>query len=112
MSSNNQSNTGSYDEYLMAQLSEPEEARLYLEASLEAYEEDGDSAAFLVSLGEVAKAQGGIAQLAKRTGLNRQYLHGVLSGEGSKPGLDNMLHILSGLGFRVRLEPSENRFDQ
>ena len=104
MSRNNEPRTGSYDKYLMAQLRDPEEARLYLEASLEAYEEDGDSAAFLISLREVAEAQGGVARLAERTGLNRQYLYGVLSGEGSKPGLDNTLNILAGLGFRVRLE--------
>ncbi|NEP56915.1 MAG: transcriptional regulator [Symploca sp. SIO2G7] len=109
MSRKNYPRTGSYDEYLMAQLSDPEEARLYLEASLEAYEEDNDTAAFLIALREVAEAQGGVAKLANRTGLNRQYLYGVLSGEGSKPGLDNMLHILSGLGFRLRLENNTQR---
>lgn len=101
-------NTGSYDEFLLEQLKDPEEARAYLEASIEAYEEDGDTAALLLAMRDVAKARGGIRKLAERTGMSREYLYGVLSTR-NKPGLDNLLGILAGLGFRVKLEPRENR---
>ena len=40
-------NTSSYDEWLIEHLTDPQEALSYLEAALEAYEEDGDTIAFL-----------------------------------------------------------------
>lgn len=97
--------TGNYDDYLLNQLKNPKEAKEYLESSLEAYEEDGDTKALLLAMRDVAKAQGGIGKLAKRTGICREYLYAVLSNK-NKPGLDNMLGILSGLGFKVKLEPN------
>jgi DNA-binding phage protein len=62
-----QNDTGSYDEFLLEQLKDPQEARAYLEASLEAYEEDGDTAALLLAIRDVATAQGGIAKLIQTT---------------------------------------------
>jgi probable addiction module antidote protein len=96
--------TGSYEEFLLEQLKDPKEAAAYLEASLDAYEEDGDTAALLLAMRDVAKAQGGIAKLAERTGINREYLYNILANR-NKPGLDHMLGILAGLGFRMKLEP-------
>ncbi len=52
---------------------------------------------------DVAKAQGGIGKLAKRVGINREYLYGVLSSK-HKPSIDNFLRIISGLGFHIRIE--------
>jgi DNA-binding phage protein len=52
---------------------------------------------------DVAGAQGEIGQLAKRTAISRQHLYDILASKHN-PRLDNFLSILSGLGFRVRLE--------
>lgn len=52
-------------------LKDPERARVYLEVALEEYEKDHDSEAFLLALRDVAEAQGGLGQLAKRASLNR-----------------------------------------
>ncbi len=52
---------------------------------------------------DVAEAQGGIGELAKRTAISRQHLYDTLASKHN-PGLDNLLSILSGPGFRVRLE--------
>ena len=52
----------------------------------------------------MAEVQGGVGELAKRSGVNREHLYRVLSSR-SKPKADNLLAIISGLGFRVRLEP-------
>jgi len=60
----------------------------------------------LLVLKDVAKAQGGVGELAKRAGLNREHLYRVLSSK-SQPRLDKLLAILSALGFRVRLELQE-----
>ncbi len=96
-------NTRSYDEWLIERLKDPEEARGYLEASLEEYEKDGDTMALLLAMRDVAQAQDGIGQLAKRTNVSRKHLYDILASK-HQPRLDHLLSILSGLGFRVRLE--------
>lgn len=55
---------------------------------------------------DVAQAQGGIGSLAKRVGISREHLN-VLASKHN-PRLDNLLSILSGLGFQVRLEPKSD----
>ena len=99
-------NTASYEERLEETLKEPEEAQAYLEVALEEYEETGDTSPLLLALKDVANAQGGVGDLAKRAGLNREHLYRVLSSK-SQPKLDKLLAIISGLGFRMRLESQE-----
>ena len=95
--------TTSYVDELLEDLKDPEEAQAYLEAAFEFYEENGDTEALLLAMRDVAEAQGGIGRLAKRTSISRQHLYEILASKHN-PGLDNWLSILSGLGFRVRLE--------
>jgi probable addiction module antidote protein len=95
--------TTSYEEKLLDRLRDPELAQSYLEAAFDSYERDGDTAALLLAMRDVAEAQGGIGQLAKRTAISRQHLYEILASKHN-PRLDNWLSVLSGLGFRVRLE--------
>ena len=95
--------TTSYEEELIEDLKDPEEAMAYLETAFESYESDGDTEALLLAMRDVAEAQGGIGELAKRTAVSREHLYEILAGKYN-PRLDNWLNILSGLGFRVRLE--------
>lgn len=46
-----------YRDYLIGILSDPEEATVYLEVSIEEYEKDGDTVAFLLALQSIAEAQ-------------------------------------------------------
>ena len=48
-----------YRDYLIEELSDPEEAIVYLEVSIEEYQKDGDTVAFLIALQSIAKAQAG-----------------------------------------------------
>ena len=57
---------------------------------------------------DVAQAQGGIGKLAKKTMVSRQHLYDVLANKHT-PKLDNTLNILSGLGFRIRLEREKEK---
>jgi len=98
--------TTSFKEELIKDLTDPEFAQHYLEAALQDYEKDGDTESLLLALRDVAEAQGGIGKLAKRTNVSRQLLYDVLASKHN-PRLDNLLDILSGLGFRIRLERSE-----
>ena len=62
-----------YRDYLIKELSDPEEAIVYLEVSIEEYQKDGDTVAFLLALQSIAEAQVGNNEL-----LSQVYL---LSGE-------------------------------
>lgn len=99
--------TTSYEDRLIESLKDPLEAQAYLEVALEDYEQTGETDPFLLALKDVAKAQGGIGALSQRAGLNREHLYRVLSSK-SQPRMDKLLAIVSGLGFRLRLEPQEN----
>ena len=95
--------TASYEDNLLERLKDPELAQAYLEAAVESYEKEGNTEALLLAMRDVAEAQGGIGQLAKRTAISRQHLYDILASKHN-PSLNNWLNILSGLGFRVRLE--------
>lgn len=101
-------NTASYHDDLIESLKKPKEANLYLRIAMEEYQEDSDAEALLVALRNIAEARGGMAQLAKKTHLNRQNLYHVLSKKGN-PTLDTFGLILKGLGFRLAIQPDEPR---
>ena len=96
-------NTGDYDEWLIEQLKNPEEALVYLEAALEAYEEDSDDSALMQAVLSVARAQNCLLKLAAQTGIDIDNLERSPYVMPS-PKLNNLPAVFSSLGFRVRLE--------
>lgn len=98
--------TKSYEENLIKRLQDPELAQAYLEAAFESYEQDGETEYLLLAMRHVADAQGGIDELAKKTAISREHLYDIFSSKHSTR-LDNWLSIISGLGFRIRLEPQK-----
>ena len=95
-----------YEDDLRERLADPEYARVFPDVAFEEYEQDSNAEAFLLALRDVAEAQGGIGQLAKRTKLNRQNLYKALSAKGN-PRLQTVETILHGLGFRLSVQPIE-----
>jgi len=69
-------------------------------AYIEAMLEDGDARAVPVALRTVAKAVGGMAALADKTGLSRETLYRTLSERGN-PRLDTLAAILAAFGLRL-----------
>ena len=61
-----------YDDLLMEMLKDQERALAYLNAALD----EQDPRVFLIALRNVTQAQGGIAKVAARSGLNRESLYG------------------------------------
>ena len=55
-----------YRDYLIEELSDPEEATVYLEVSKEEYQKDGDAVAFLLALQSIAEAQAGNNELVSQ----------------------------------------------
>lgn len=94
----------SFDDYLLESLKDQEEAATYLQVALDEYQEDGDTEFFMKALRNVAKANGGVGQLAKKTDLPRQNLYHTLSSKGN-PSLKKLSPILTGLGFHLFIAP-------
>lgn len=94
------------DEWLAEQLRDPEMSLAYLNAALA----EGDQAAFMLALRNVAKARGGVAAMARETGMNRVALSRALS-ESGNPELRSLTKILdaSGLQFVVVSKPPAPR---
>ncbi len=95
-----------FRDYLEEKLKDPEEAASYLNTALEEYDKDRDAEAFLLAVRTVAEVKGGIAELAKKTNLNRQHLYRTLSSKGN-PRLNTLEAVLHGLGFRLSIVPLE-----
>jgi probable addiction module antidote protein len=92
-----------YQVSLVAALRDHKEAAAYLDAALEA----GDRAAFLLAIRNVIEALGGMTQMARNTGLNRENLYRVLSEKGN-PELNSLEKLFKGLGLRLAVEVDHN----
>jgi probable addiction module antidote protein len=62
--------------------------------------ESNDPSEIAQALGIVAKARGGIAQLARETGITREALYRALSDSGN-PELGTVLKVMHALGVRL-----------
>jgi len=94
-----------YRDLVVEIMKDPEEATEYLKSSFDEYSIDGDIEALLTAIKSVAKAQGGMTELAKKTNLNRQALYKTLSKNGN-PKIKTLWSVLNSLGYRLTLEPA------
>lgn len=91
--------TKDYKEDLLERLQDQEYAAAYLNAALL----DADPKVFLIALKDVTDARGeGVAELAKKTHLNRESLYRTLSERGN-PRLNNLCLILEALGLHLSI---------
>ncbi|HEY6170634.1 MAG TPA: addiction module antidote protein [Candidatus Kapabacteria bacterium] len=88
-----------YNDYLFTTLRDRKKALLYLREAIE----DENPQVFLLALRNVAQANGGVTELAKKTGLDRVNLYRLLSKNGN-PRLDSLNLILRSLGMRISFE--------
>lgn len=72
----------------------------YLTNALETY----DARIVAKALGAMARARGGIAQLARATGNSSEALHRALS-DNSNPELATVLKVMNALGLRLSVTP-------
>ena len=79
-------------------------AKAAIEVAVEEFEKDNDVEALLDTLRLVAKAQGGLAQLARKASVSRQALHEALSPNGN-PRLRTFQNVLGSLGLRMAVRP-------
>jgi probable addiction module antidote protein len=92
-----------FQELLLENLKDPQEAAAYLKAALE----DEDERIFLLALRDVFNARGGsIADLAQETNLNKQNLYRMLSKKGN-PRLTSLVTVLHAIGFEMDIRPTK-----
>ncbi|MCC0179917.1 putative addiction module antidote protein [Waterburya agarophytonicola K14] len=88
-----------YRDDLLKSLTDPEEAKEYLNAALE----DENPEVFLLALRDIVDANSSMTQLALDTNRNRESLYKTLSEKGN-PQLNSIRSILSNLGFKLAVE--------
>lgn len=92
-----------YEGWLIERLKDPKEAAAYLEAVLE----DGNQAAIMLALRQVAQAQGGIARVARKAHLTREATYRMLSKSGN-PELRSFSALLNATGLRISVKPIQS----
>ena len=83
---------------------DPPAAIGFLQAILEDYQVFGNPAAVVSAIQAVIESQGGVAEVAKRTGMDPQTLTKMLS-NGDAPRIDTLRTIFTALGCRLSIEP-------
>lgn len=68
----------------------------------------GDQAAIMLALRQIARAQGGIAEIARRAKLTREATYRMLSRQGN-PELKSFTAVLRAAGLRLSVKPVEAR---
>ena len=89
---------------MIERLKDPAEAAGYLEAVFE----DGDQAAIMLAIRQVAQAQGGLARIARMAKLTREATYKMLSRFGN-PELRSLTAVLKATGLRIAVKPIEKR---
>lgn len=88
---------GDYQEKLIQDLQDPEEASLYLNEALK----DEDPRVFLLALKNVCQAQEeAMTSIAQQAKISRENLYRILSKRGN-PKLNNVVSLLSAIGFQL-----------
>lgn len=93
-----------YQEWLLEKLKDHDEAIAYLNEALEeSLKGDEESQyLFLLALRNVAEAQGGIGNLAKKAHVGRESLYKTLSEKGN-PKWHTLVSLVIALGLNLRL---------
>lgn len=94
-----------YEDWLIARLKDPKEAAAYVEAAIE----DGDQGVLMLALRQVAQAQGGVAEIARKAKLAREATYRMLSKEGN-PELRSFTAVLAAAGLRLSVRPAAPAF--
>ena len=69
-------------------------------------EETDDPEVLLIALRQVAKANGGLAKVAKVAGIERESLYQALSEHGN-PRLSTLLGIMKAVGLKLTVETAQ-----
>lgn len=91
----------SYKEYLYEKLRNPKAASAYLDEALK----DDDIHVFLLALRDIAEANGGMKEVARKAHLNRESLYRTLSIKGN-PKIASLKALMGVCGLELSVRPA------
>jgi probable addiction module antidote protein len=92
-----------HDEKVIERLRmDPLFASEYLKAAME---DQDEPQVLLIALRRIAEARGGITQVARKAGIERESLHRALSGRGN-PRFSTLSAVAKAVGLRLTVEPA------
>ena len=95
-------NTIDLENYIINDLKSDEEIKLYLNASLKDYLEDGDFNSFYRALEIAIRAKDSITGFAQKLGMSRTHLYSIFKQE-KEPKFSTIVKIFHELGFELEV---------
>lgn len=90
-----------HNDAMIAELrADPEYAEIYLQTAFEEIYEQGGVGAFLIALRQVIEARGGVGEIARKSGINRQHVYRALSKDGN-PTINTITELTRAAGVRL-----------
>jgi len=90
------------EKYLVGGLKSEQDIKLYLNASLKDYLDDGDFNSFFRALEIVIKAKDTVAGFAKKVGMSRAHLYSLFKSE-KEPKFSTIIKIFQELGYELEV---------
>ena len=90
------------ENYLINDLKSEEDIKLYLNASLKDYLEDGDFNSFYRALEIVIKTKDSVSNFAKKVGMSRTHLYSLFKSE-KEPKFSTIVKIFKELGYELEI---------
>ena len=98
----NLKNSLDLENFLINDLKSNEDIKLYLNASLKDYLEDGDFNSFFRALEIAIKAKDTVSGFAKKIGVSRTHLYSLFRSE-KEPKFSTIIKIFQELGFELEV---------
>lgn len=90
------------ENYIVNDLKSDEDIKLYLNASLKDFLDDGDFNSFYRALEIVIKAKDSISGFAKKVGMSRTHLYSIFKSE-KEPKFSTIVKIFQELGYGLEI---------
>ncbi len=90
------------ENYIVNDLKSDEDIKLFLNASLKDYLEDGDFNSFYRALEIVVKAKDTVSGFAKKIGMSRSHLYSLFKNE-KEPKFSTIVKIFQELGYELEV---------
>ncbi len=91
-----------FEKYLINDLKSDEDIKLYINASLKDYLEDGDFNSFCRALEIVIKSKDTVSNFAQKTGMSRSHLYSIFKSE-KEPKFSTVIKIFHELGYELEV---------
>lgn len=90
------------ENYIVNNLKSDEDIKLYLNASLKDYLDDGDFNSFYRALEIVIKAKDTVSRFAEKVGMSRTHLYSIFKSE-KEPKFSTIVKIFQELGYELEV---------